>query len=141
MTDKIAGALGIDIDMEQPSIQAEPLKFSKDDVNEDYRAARQTAYDLIAKGNHTLDVAIRSLLDNATVGRLEVIANLMKTVMEANLSRLDIQEKYQKLNPGTSQRRLEGEYPDEQPRLIYRNASDLLDSAHQMSVDTSKEED
>lgn len=77
--------------------KAEPLTFSTDDEVKDYEVARQQVHDLMAKGNQALEMLMLSAAENPSVGKFEVLTNLIKTMGDMSMQLLDVQSKYKNL--------------------------------------------
>ena len=108
VTDNLNGVFGVGTDL--VDVEKEKTSVSiPQDVDNDYKYARENLYGVIEKGTDALD----SLLDLAKASEhpraFEVVAQLTKTLVDANKDLLDIQKKVKDLKR---------EDKDEQPQNV-----------------------
>lgn len=129
--DPIGIALGL-APPDEPEFElakAEPLSFAQDDHVKDYEVARQQAHDLLAKGNQVLEMLMKATADEPTTGKFEVLATLIKTLGDANMQLLDVQQKFRSIAPEKARLALE------EPGVAMKRGSitDLLREAKEAS--------
>jgi D-mannonate dehydratase len=97
MSDPFNEAFGLP---EEPKKTLEVIKPPVENSEEDFQYARQNLYQTIELAAHSLD-ALSQLAEKAQNARLyEVLANLTRTVVDANKELLDLQKKRKDLQQG-----------------------------------------
>lgn len=88
------------VDTKQPSLRRENFEArtkNDDDVQKDYKYARENLYDVIERGTEALDYLLEVAKASEHPRAFEVVGSLTKTLVDANKDLLDIQKKVKDL--------------------------------------------
>lgn len=88
------------VDTKQPSLRRENFEArtkNDDDVQKDYKYARENLYDVIERGTEALDYLLEVAKASEHPRAFEVVGTLTKTLVDANKDLLDIQKKVKDL--------------------------------------------
>lgn len=88
------------VDTKQPSLRRENFEArtkNDDDIQKDYKYARENLYDVIERGTEALDYLLEVAKSSEHPRAFEVVGSLTKTLVDANKDLLDIQKKVKDL--------------------------------------------
>lgn len=88
------------VDTKQPSLRRENFDArtkNDDDIQKDYKYARENLYDVIERGTEALDYLLEVAKSSEHPRAFEVVGSLTKTLVDANKDLLDIQKKVKDL--------------------------------------------
>ena len=88
------------VDTKQPSLRRENFEArtkNDDDIQKDYKYARENLYDVIERGTEALDYLLEVAKASEHPRAFEVVGSLTKTLVDANKDLLDIQKKVKDL--------------------------------------------
>jgi hypothetical protein len=88
------------VDTKQPSLRRENFEArtkNDDDIQKDYKYARENLYDVIERGTEALDYLLEVAKASEHPRAFEVVGTLTKTLVDANKDLLDIQKKVKDL--------------------------------------------
>lgn len=130
MAESLAEALGLP-QLPEPYddfevAKAAPLTFHQDDHVKDYETVRQTAYDLLAKGNQALEILLAKAAASDSSRPFEVVATLMKTMSEINYQLLDMHSKYAELNAELGKKHIGHDDGDDDDELVEISVTEML---------------
>ena len=96
VTDNLNGVFGVGTDL--VDVEKEKTSVSiPQDVDNDYKYARENLYGVIEKGTEALDTLIDLAKASEHPRAFEVVSQLTKTLVDANKDLLDIQKKVKDL--------------------------------------------
>lgn len=70
---------------------------SKDDIESDYKYARENLYNIIERGSDALEELVDIAKQNQSARTFEVVGHLIKTLTDANKDLLEVQKKVKDL--------------------------------------------
>lgn len=88
------------VDEKKPSLRRENFEARTkhdDDIEKDYKYARENLYDVIERGTEALDALLELAKASEHPRAFEVVGSLTKTLVDANKDLLDIQKKVKEL--------------------------------------------
>lgn len=88
------------IEEKKPSLRRENFDARTkhdDDIEKDYKYARENLYDVIERGTEALDALLELAKASEHPRAFEVVGSLTKTLVDANKDLLDIQKKVKEL--------------------------------------------
>ena len=77
---------------DKPLVIVPETSFDDEDVDTDYKLARENIHQIITKGSELLDNMTELAIQSESPRAYEVAANLMKTMTEANKDLLNLQK-------------------------------------------------
>lgn len=104
MKNNVTDALNDVFDVDGELIEAPPQKIIKnenrpvpDDLEGDFKVARENIHDVISKGSQALDYMLEVAKASEHPRAFEVVSQLTKTLIDANKDLLDLQKKFREL--------------------------------------------
>ena len=86
-----------DIAEQQQFIPANKKETGVDEIDKDYRYARENLYCVIEKGTNALDILVDIANQSQSPRAFEVVSTLIKTLSDTNKDLLEVQSKLKKL--------------------------------------------